>query len=264
MRHDHLNVQAFGGFRMTYSTRPRRITAALAALSLGIVALTACNGDAEKDTASPSTSASPSTAGEDKVTDTPSTADPDGEGGDGGKGGSDDSSGSGGSTPPSSESGSDKSGSEASVSGGSVSGGSGADDGQDGGVGMCETTDLSYNVTVASKPVNHALLTATNKGSDPCLLSANELVITIPKLDGAAEHTGPVGEDWILNVGESAYAGIMFSHADTEGGKSADKVEIALTASESPATVPIDGGPVTVNDSAVTSFLGTAEDALAY
>ncbi len=129
---------------------------------------------------------------------------------------------------------------------------------------MCETTDLSYDVTVASKPVNHALLTATNKGADACLLAPNELVITIPELDGSAEHMGPDTEDWILKPGERAYAGIMFSRADTAGGKSTDKVEVTLSAAETPATVVINGGPVTVNDMQATSFLGTAEDALTY
>ncbi|WP_223188743.1 DUF4232 domain-containing protein [Streptomyces sp. TRM68416] len=129
---------------------------------------------------------------------------------------------------------------------------------------MCETTDLAYDVTVASGPVNHALLTATNKGAEPCLLAADELVITIPELDGAAEHMGPEGRDWILKAGEKAYAGIMFARADTAGGRSTDKVEVALSAAESPATVLIDGGPVTVNDGRVTSFFGSAEDALTY
>lgn len=224
---------------MAHTVRACRTAAVLAAFSLGVMALSACTGDTEKDTAAPSTAATPSAASTDKGTGAPSAAAP-GDGGSDGEG----SSGSGGSTPPSSE--------------------PGSDDGQDGGVGMCETTDLSYHVTVASKPVNHALLTATNKGSDPCLLPANELVITIPGLDGAAEHMGPDGKDWILKTGESAYAGIMFARADTAGGKSADKVEIALTAAESPATVPIGGGPVTVNDGQVTSFFGTAEDALTY
>ncbi|MER5399336.1 DUF4232 domain-containing protein [Streptomyces sp. NPDC002599] len=223
---------------MARTARSRRTTAALAALSIGVLALTACNGDAESDAATPGTHASPSATGTDEATETPSSADP-GDGGGSGK-----SSGSP-STPPSSPK-------------------PGADDDQDGGVGMCETADLTYKVTVASRPVNHALLTAGNKGSDPCLLPANELVITIPGLDGAAGHMGPEGKDWILKPGESAYAGIMFSRADTAGGKSADKVEVALTASESPTTVPVGGGPITVNDSQVTSFFGTAEDALTY
>ncbi|MER5468279.1 DUF4232 domain-containing protein [Streptomyces sp. NPDC002935] len=223
---------------MAYAARSRRTTAVLAALSLGILALTACNGDGEKDTGA---QASPSAGSTDKGADTPSpAASSDDAGSDSDSGKSSDSP----STPPSSE--------------------PGSDDGQDGGVGMCETADLSYNVTVASRPVNHALLTATNKGSDPCLLSANDLVITIPGLDGAAEHMGPDGKDWILKTGERAYAGIMFSRADTAGGKSADKMEVALTASESPTTVTINGGPVTVNDGQVTSFFGTAEDALTY
>jgi hypothetical protein len=220
---------------MAYAGRSRRTTAALAALSLGILALTACEGEADKGTAAPSTTATPTATAPEKSPDTPSTGGSD----DGG-----DSSGSGGSTPPSSE--------------------PGADDDQDGGVGMCETTDLSYSVTVASKPLNHALLTATNKGSDTCLLAANDLVITIPGLDGAVEHVGPDGNDWLVKPGERAYAGIMFARADTADGKSADKVEVALTASESPTTVPIGGGPVTVNDGQVTSFFGTAEDALTY
>lgn len=246
---------------MTYAARSRRITAVLAACSLGIVALTACEGGADKDTASPSTSASApgkgsdKGAGSDKDADATSTASPGDDGGAGGSGGGDSS----GSTPPSSDSGSDKSG-----TGGSGTGGSGTDDDQDGGVGMCETTDLSYDVTVASKSANHALLTATNAGGDPCLLAANDLVITIPELDGAAEHRGPTVDDWLLNPGERAYAGILFSGVGTEGGKTAHQVEIALTASESPATVTIDNGPVTVNDGTVTSFLGTAEDALSY
>ena len=224
---------------MAHTARSRRTTAALAALSIGILALTACNGDTENDVTTPGTHASPSATGTDEGTDTPSSADPSNSGGGSGK--SSDSP----STPASSPK-------------------PGADDDQDGGVGMCETADLTYNVTVASRPVNHALLTAGNKGSDPCLLSANELVITIPGLDGAAGHMGPDGKDWILKPGESAYAGIMFSRADTAGGKSADKVEVALTASESPTTVPVNDGPITVNDSQVTSFFGTAEDALTY
>ncbi|MFE1443547.1 DUF4232 domain-containing protein [Streptomyces sp. NPDC058739] len=229
---------------MAYAARSRRTTAVLAAVSLGLVALTACEGDT--DTAAPSASVSSPAAGDtgaDKGSGTPSTSDP----GDGGTGGGD------------------------TTGGGSTGGGGtsaptepGSDDGQDGGVGMCETTDLTYVVTVASKPVNHALLTATNKSADSCLLPANELVLTIPTLDGAAGHMGPEGKDWILKTGETAYAGILFSHADTAGGKSADKVEIALTAAESPATVSIGGGPVNVNDPEVTTFFGTAEDALTY
>ncbi|MDX3520026.1 DUF4232 domain-containing protein [Streptomyces scabiei] len=226
---------------MTYAVRSRRTTAALAVLSLGILALTACKGDADQDASAPVPTASPSPTkggkGGGKDTDKPSTA---GQG----DGGGEDSSGGAEGTPAASE--------------------PGTDDGQDGGVGICETTDLSYKVTVASKLVNHALLAATNKSGDPCLLPANELVITIPGLDGAAEHMGPEGKDWIMKPGETAYAGILFSRADTAGGKSAGKVEVALTASESPATVTIVDGPVTVNDGQVTSFYGTAEDALTY
>ncbi|WP_406368938.1 DUF4232 domain-containing protein [Streptomyces sp. NBC_00647] len=226
---------------MAYALRSRRTTAALAALSLGLLALTACNGDADKDTATPGAQASPSGSSSDKGAGSSSpTAGP----GDGGSG-----------------SGSGKSSAKPSAPASSEPG---ADDGQDGGVGMCETADLSYNVTVASRPVNHALLTAANKGSDPCLLAANELVLTIPGLDGAAGRMGPDGKDWILKPGEKAYAGILFSRADTAGGKSVDKVEVALTASESPTTVSINGGPVTVNDMQVTTFFGTAEDALTY
>ncbi|MGW1671336.1 DUF4232 domain-containing protein [Streptomyces sp. NPDC002324] len=224
---------------MAHTARSRRTTAVLAVLSLGIIALTACKGGAEADASGPGTTASPSASDGGKDADKPSTA---GQGG--GDGGSGDSSGGSESTPAPSE--------------------PGADDGQDGGVGMCETTDLTYKVTVASKLVNHALLAATNTSGDPCLLPANELVITIPGLDGAAEHMGPEGKDWIMKAGETAYAGILFSRADTAGGKSADKVEVALTASESPATVVIGDGPVTVNDGQVTSFYGTAEDALTY
>jgi hypothetical protein len=129
---------------------------------------------------------------------------------------------------------------------------------------MCETRDMTWKVTIASKPAHHALLTATNTGGAPCLLPVNELVITIPGLDGAAEHVGPEGTDRIVEPGERSYAGILFSRGDDAGGKSADKVEAALTAAETPMTVPVGDGPVTVNDMVVTSFFGTAEDALSY
>ncbi|MGV9453729.1 DUF4232 domain-containing protein [Streptomyces sp. NPDC003635] len=224
---------------MAHTLRSRRRTAAVvAALSFGVMALTACEGGSETDGAAPSAPASASPAGADKGTESPSTAAPEDGGSDSGS-----TSGGAGATPSSTPD---------------------SGDGQDGGVGMCETSDLSYDVTVASRPVNHALLTATNTSGDPCLLPANELVITIPGLDGAAEHMGPEGTDWMLEDGERAYAGIMFSKADTAGGKSAEDVEVALTAAESPATVPINDGPVTVNDGQVTSFFGTAEDALTY
>ncbi|MFJ5776898.1 DUF4232 domain-containing protein [Streptomyces sp. NPDC093094] len=223
---------------MAHTARIRRTAAALAALSLGVLALTACDGDTEKDTSAPSATASASAADADDATATPSTSAPSDGGADAGSSGSD------GGTPSPSE--------------------SATDDGQDGGVGMCETSDLAYDVTVASRPVNHALLKATNSSGDDCLLAAGELVLTIPELDGAAGHMGPDGKDWILKAGESAYAGILFSHADTAGGKSTDKVEIALSASETPTTVSVAGGPVTVNDPQVTTFFGTAEDALTY
>ena len=50
---------------MAYTARSLRTTAALAVLSLGIMALTACKGgaeDAEKDASAPSATASPSVA----------------------------------------------------------------------------------------------------------------------------------------------------------------------------------------------------------
>ncbi|WP_151772333.1 DUF4232 domain-containing protein [Streptomyces abyssomicinicus] len=227
---------------MDRALRPRRTAAALAALSLGALLLTACGGgDAGKDTGTPATSAAPSPAGTGEPSATPSTAGPGDGGGSSTPGGSPDD---GDGTPPPSK--------------------AGSDDDQDGGVGMCETHDMAYTVTVASKPAHHALLTAVNKGGAPCLLPVNELVITIPGLDGAAEHVGPEDTDRIVEPGGRAYAGIRFSRGDDAGGKSADKVEVALTAAETPATLPVGDGPVTVNDMLVTSFLTTAEDALSY
>ncbi|NYV76343.1 DUF4232 domain-containing protein [Streptomyces sp. UH6] len=224
---------------MVHALRPRRTAAALAALSLGALLLTAGGGDADKDTGTPTTSAAPSPADPGEPSATPSSAGP-GDGGSTAGGSPDDGDG----TPPPSE--------------------AAANDDQDGGVGMCETHDMAYTVTVASEPAQHALLTAVNKGGSPCLLPVNELVITIPGLDGAAEHVGPEDTDRIVEPGGRAYAGIRFSRGDDAGGRSADKVEVALTAAETPATLPVGDGPVTVNDMLVTSFLTTAEDALSY
>lgn len=224
---------------MVHALRPRRTAAALAALSLGALLLTACGGDADKDTGAAATPAAPSAADTGERPATPSTTGP-GDGGSTTGSSPDDGEG----TPPPSK--------------------AQADDDQDGGVGMCETHDMAYTVTVASKPTHHALLTAVNKGGAPCLLPVNELVVTIPGLDGAAEHTGPEDTDRIVEPGGRAYAGIHFSRGDDAGGKSADKVEVALTAAETPATLPVGGGPVTVNDMMVTTFFATAEDALSY
>jgi hypothetical protein len=225
---------------MVHTLRPRRTVATLAALSFGALLLTACGGgDADKDTGAAASSAAPSPAGTGKPPATPSTAGP----GDGG---------------------STAAGSPDAVDDAPPPSKAGSDDDQDGGVGMCETHDMTYTVTVASKAAHHALLTAVNKGGVPCLLPVNELVITIPGLDGAAEHVGPQDTDRMMEPGERAYAGIRFSRGDDAGGKSVDKVEVALIAAEAPATLPVGDGPVTVNDMLVTSFFTTAEDALSY
>lgn len=220
---------------MTYTVRARRTAALLASLSLGVLALTACEGGVEEDAAAaPSATASPSPGGagdgEGSATPSPTGANSD--------------------TPSPA---------------GTPSPDDGAGDDQDGGVGMCETGDLDYVVTVAAAEVGHTLLTATNNGGDPCLLGADDAVITVPGLDGAAEHMGPAGTDRMLEPGDRAYAGIMFAPLGAGGdGHDAEQVEIALNASESPVTVPIGGGPVVVDDGKVTSFFGTAEDALSY
>ncbi|GAA3375533.1 hypothetical protein GCM10020367_43710 [Streptomyces sannanensis] len=234
---------------MTYAARSRRTVAVLAALSLGALTLTACGGGDGADKAASGATASATAAGTDqgKDADTGASAEP-----------------AGGATPSATTGGSASSGG---TGGSGSSGGTGGGDSGSGTgdrVRVCRTAELTYKVVVASRPVNHALLTATNSGSKPCLLPTSEPVITFPALDGAAGHMGPAAKGFVLKGGDSAYAGIMLSRADVEGGKSVDSVNIALDASQSPTEVTVVGGPVTLNDPEVTSFFKTAEDALTY
>ncbi|MQY12882.1 hypothetical protein SRB5_30210 [Streptomyces sp. RB5] len=148
----------------------------------------------------------------------------------------------------------------------SPTGGPASEEGVDGDVGMCRTQDLKYSIVVAVAGIDHALLTATNTTSEPCLLPANDLIVTIPGLDGAATHAGPTGANRGLKPGARAYAGILFAPgaAEDAGGHTATEADLALTAAETPTTVPVENGPVNINDMRVTSWFGTAEDALSF
>ncbi|MQY16527.1 hypothetical protein SRB5_67260 [Streptomyces sp. RB5] len=127
----------------------------------------------------------------------------------------------------------------------------------------CVPNALSYRVERGADIPDQYLLTMTNTGALPCLLPSNDLVVTLPGLDGAADHLGPESEDLSLLEGESGYAAVWLSGNDSPDDETADRVEIALTAAGPATTVPITGDPAVVGASAqVTSVFGTPEAAL--
>ncbi|MFF4551055.1 DUF4232 domain-containing protein [Streptomyces sp. NPDC001435] len=219
------------------STTIRRAATALTALSLSTLALTACDpGSADAaapgktttaGTPAPKQSSAASTAGTASATPTRSSA----------------SEGSGGS-------------------------GEGSTDGQaptEGDVPTCRSNQLKLTVTPVSRPVNHALITATNASHSACRIPRNHPVVTFDELDGQADLMGKAtSSETALEVGKSAYAALMLSRADQEGGKTVQNVNIALTADAQPTAVQIAGNPLVINDPQVSTWYATSAEALLY
>ncbi|GGO92227.1 DUF4232 domain-containing protein [Wenjunlia tyrosinilytica] len=231
------------------TTTVRRTATALAALSLSALALTACGSDSS-DSAAPKPSDKASSSAAPKAKESASGGSSSGDTSSAGSS----SGGSTGGAEPASSSGS---------SGGSKSGGSSG--GQtEGDVHPCRTSQLAFKVTQVSRPINHALITATNTSGTACRVPLKAPVVTFGAIDGQAQPMGPgTSSETALETGKSAYAGVRLSRADSSGGQSVTGINIALSAGDKAVTAKL-AGQTTINDPQVTVFFASAADALAY
>jgi len=221
----------------------RRALTALTALSLSALALTACD-PGSADAAAPGTT-DPASSSSPKESNAAST-------------------GGAASATPSGSSASGGSG-KGSTGGTASSGGTGGQNTTEGDVPTCRTNQLTFTVTPVSRPVNHALITATNTSDSACRVPRNQPVVTFGDLDGQADLMGEAtSAETALEVGKSAYAGLLLSRADSAGGQKVQTVSIALTADAKPTAVQIAGNPLVISDPQVSTWFATSADALTY
>ncbi|MFE9810945.1 DUF4232 domain-containing protein [Streptomyces sp. NPDC005548] len=198
------------------TTRTRLL--AVPAIALAAFALTACgNGDGVRDEG-PSAGARSSARPDDqnRTTGGGTTAKPAGTG-----------------TTPGSTNGSKGTGSTTGSKGtGSTTGSAGGSTGQNGGGTRnpaCVGANTRTTATVVSRPLNHLLLTVTNKGSKTCDLTGYPIVrfSEAQSVPPVAEETHPQAVV-TLAPGESGYAGVLLSAADGSGvhGYTAKTLEI--------------------------------------
>ncbi|WP_330438299.1 DUF4232 domain-containing protein [Streptomyces griseoaurantiacus] len=131
----------------------------------------------------------------------------------------------------------------------------------------CSSSSVRFTASKVNRPVNHLLLTATNRGTKSCVLPAYPMA----KL-GDAQSVPPVVEasrpqsTVVLSPGGSGYAGVLLSSADGSGrnGYTAKTLSIPLDdGTIGTATLP--SGGVFVDDSLkVTYWQGGMSDALEY
>ncbi|MCX5141017.1 DUF4232 domain-containing protein [Streptomyces sp. NBC_00338] len=193
-------------------------TSALGAVALiASLSLTACQGDDEAASVSPSATAGSSSqspaensgASGDKGTAAPDT--------DQGKDSAGSGSGSGSGSGKGSGSGSGSGSSSGSGSGDKASKPEPAGDGQ-AATATCTGKNTKLSITAVERPVNHLLLTMTNTGSKAC----NAYYYPYLKF-GAAQAVPQTFEDSkpqavaTINPGESVYTGVMTSAADGSG-----------------------------------------------
>ncbi|MFF9819703.1 DUF4232 domain-containing protein [Streptomyces sp. NPDC014006] len=232
-------------------------TVALAALTL-----TACEGGTSDTGAGRPASSAPSTPDA-----TPSTAagggstDPAATTGSGGsKGGSGGATGSGGTHGGGSKgSGGAKDSGNSKGTGGSK--GTGSAQGSDR-PGKCSAATVRITATEVPRPINHLLLTATNKGGSTCLLPPYP-----PARFGEAQSVPPVAEETKpqsltgLAPGESGYAGVRLSAGDgsAEHGHTVHTLTVPFE-DGSIATVSLPAKGVYVDDSLTVTYWQAALD----
>ncbi|MFC9280297.1 DUF4232 domain-containing protein [Streptomyces collinus] len=139
-------------------------------------------------------------------------------------------------------------------------------------VGTCTAANTKVTVTEVSRPINHLLLKATNTGTKPCY------AYNAPFLRAGADAQAPLA--WAdetvpqavvtLKPGQSAYAGILTSSPEGEGGAKEKTLGVIFTnrsggatAEEKTLNLPHSG--IFFNSAATVTYWQTnAEDALAW
>ncbi|MER5402843.1 DUF4232 domain-containing protein [Streptomyces sp. NPDC002599] len=168
------------------------------------------------------------------------------------------------------------SGSGAGSTGGSTGGsagkdGTGSKTGSTGQAGTrnvaCDGSTTKTTATVVSRPLNHLLLTVTNTGTRNCDLTGYPIARF-----GEAQSVPPVAEEThpqavvTLAPGESGYAGVLLSAADSSGsnGYTAKTLEVGFDKGRG-ATPALPAKGVYVDDRlTVTYWQQSLDDALGY
>lgn len=136
----------------------------------------------------------------------------------------------------------------------------------------CTAANTKVTVTEVSRPINHLLLTATNTGTKPCY------AYSAPFLRAGADAQAPV--QWIqestpqavvtLKPGQSAYAGILTSSPEGEGGATEKTLGVIFAdrrgdATDKEKTLNLPNGGVFFNSAAaVTYWQDNPADALTW
>ncbi|MFG2287589.1 DUF4232 domain-containing protein [Streptomyces sp. NPDC048595] len=239
--------------------RPRTAVAATAAV-LAALSLTACQGSSA-DAGSPAKPADGATAHPEDKADGNGNSNSDGTGESGsGNGGSGHGSGSG--------SGAEKNPSAQQPSnGGKAPGrGTGASD-------ACTGGEVTATITKVPRPINHLLLTVTNKGSRPCsAYFAPSLRFDDDQSATQVDDDSKPQAVVTLAPGRSAYASVLLSGeggGDTHG-RTAKKLTVYFTPRSgsgsvgAPLTLSLPAGTHKDDNAAVTYWQTSASDALLY
>jgi hypothetical protein len=134
--------------------------------------------------------------------------------------------------------------------------------------------DVKVTYSTVRRPINHALLTMTNTGSEPC----NAYHAPLLRFDDAQAATA-VDQDSrpqavvTIAPGESAYASIMLAAADGSGtdGRTAAKLAVSFaprsgsgSTDAAPAVISLPADTYTDTSTNVTYWQSTMDDALMY
>ncbi len=226
------------------SARTIRTGLLAATAILATLSLTACNGDDTQDEGASTTSGT-SNENEESTT----GGDQNGDQGSGEGSGED-----GDSTPPAQDS---TGSNDETDSTGSPD--SGSDEDTDSSLHEpCDGSNTETTLTEVSRPINHALLTVTNTGSETCDL----LYYPILRFEGA-QSVPPVFEDSkpqavvTLAPGESGYAGVLLSAADGSGGNpvTAESLEVLFNEDGTDSATPsLPEGGIAFDDSLTVTY----------
>ncbi|MFH8785404.1 DUF4232 domain-containing protein [Streptomyces roseoverticillatus] len=130
----------------------------------------------------------------------------------------------------------------------------------------CSAADVEVVATPVSRPLNHMLLTLTNKGSKMCDLKGYPVV----KFEGA-QSVPPVIEDskpqavTSLKPGEKGYAGVILSSGEGSGGEgyTAQSLQIGFEGSDRMVEAALQAKGVHVDNALrVTYWVTSPGDAL--
>ncbi|MEV4679195.1 DUF4232 domain-containing protein [Streptomyces kurssanovii] len=134
--------------------------------------------------------------------------------------------------------------------------------------------DVKVTYSTVRRPINHALLTMTNTGSQPC----NAYHAPLLRFDDAQAATA-VHQDSrpqavvTIAPGESAYASIMLASADGSGtdGRTATRLAVHFaprsgsgSTDAAPAVISLPAGTYTDTTTTVSYWQGSMDDALMY